>query len=180
MNAAVRGVVRDVRKRHGAEIAARLEQACGRATRLITMFDEFSKRQGRLRDAAESIDNLQQALLRAARSADAIGTCLGSRRGLDLDFLASRSLPTLLTQVAQCAQAARNELGGGKRVGGRPPNTKAFAVAWQLAHALRPTLTARSAGPIVRRMMAAMDFGLAEIESALRAVRKHAEWSTTG
>lgn len=188
MNPAIRNVVKAVRKNHGAEIAARLEQACERSTRLATMFDEFSSKQGRLRDAAESIENLQQAMIRAARSADAIGTYLGPRRGLELEFRACRRLPALLVEVAQCAQQARSELGEGKRAGGRPANTKAFAVAWQLSHSLRPArrqpppptppakLTARSTMPIVRSIMTAMDFEPAQIESALRAVRKHAGW----
>lgn len=180
MNAAIRTAIRSVRKRHGTEVAEPLELACVRATRLATLFDDFSGRQGRLRDAAESLENLEQAVKLAARSVTAINAYLGPSQGLDLDFLACRRLPTLLAQLTQCAHEARSELGGGKRAGGRPPNTKAFAVAWQLAHALRPTLTARSAGPIVRRIMTAMGFGLAEIDGALRALRKHAGWGTTG
>ncbi len=188
MNATVRNVVRAVRKRHGQEIALRLEKACQRSALLARMFDDFSNRQGRLRDAAESVENLHQAEMRAARAADAIGTYLGPRRGLELDFLACRRLPAMLVEVAQCAQDARSELEGGKRAGGRPANTKAFAVAWQLCHALRParrqpplpTLTARSAMPIVRSIMTATGFEPAQIESALRLVRKHASEDATG
>lgn len=139
---------------------------------LLDVFDRVARADTNKQAARASLERMQKIVPDALISARAISTFLGPARGLDTEFIACRRLPFLLEELQQCMDSALLELGSGVSNGGRPANTKAFAVASNLRNALEPSHTSRESTPIIRKAMKAMGFAPAEVETALKKVRE--------
>lgn len=139
---------------------------------LVDVFDRVARADANKQAARASLERMQKTVPDVLRSARAISTFLGPTRGLDTEFMACRRLPLLVEELQQCMDSALLELGSGVSNGGRPANTKAFAVASNLRNALEPTHTPRELTSIICKVMEAMDFTPAQVNTALDNVRK--------
>lgn len=156
----------------GAWAALQTAESVRPVKALLDVFDHVARADADKQAARESLERMQKIVPDALISARAISTFLGPARGLDTEFMACRRLPLLVEELQQCMDSALLELGSGVSNGGRPTNTKAFAIAWTLRNAFEPTHTPRKFTPIICKAMKAMGFSSAEVKTALDNVRK--------
>jgi len=156
----------------GARAALQTAESVRPVKALLDVFDRAAQAAANKQGARAALERMQKTVPDVLRSARAISTFLGPARGLETEFMACRRLPLLVEELQQCMDSALLELGSGVSNGGRPANTKAFAIAWTLRNALESTHTPRKATSTISKAMKAMGFAPTEVETALKKVRE--------